>query len=355
LKYALIGCGRIAINHVNAAISSSLEITALCDLEKQKAVKLRQEAGLEETVRIYQDYHVMLACEKPDLAAIAVESGNHAKIAMDCLRAGCHIIIEKPIALSLKDADEIIEYAGLVHKKVTVCHQNRFNTAVSRLRKAIEEEELGRITYGTAQIRWNRSESYYKQALWRGTWAMDGGALMNQCIHNIDLLLWMMESKPKRVLAMTDNLCHPYIQAEDLGLALVEFENGSYGMIEGTTDVYPENLEETLSIFGTQGTVILGGVSVNRIKEWRVNQEAEQEEVLEQWAQYPSNVYGFGHKLLYQDMIDSIKSDREPAITAQDGRNALELVLGIYESSHKKTAVYLPRCDLSTIAYDKGE
>ena len=216
----------------------------------------------------YTDYKELLEKEKPELVAIATESGKHAAIALDCIAAGCNVIIEKPIALSIVDADAIIR-AGK-EKGVLVCanHQNRFNKSVQYIRKALEEGRFGRLSHGAAHIRWNRGKGYYEQAPWRGTWAQDGGCLMNQCIHDIDLLRWMMGDEIDEVMAYTDQLEHPYLEAEDLGMALVKFSNGSYGLIEGTTNVYPKNLEETLYIFGQKGTAKAAGTSDNIIEEW---------------------------------------------------------------------------------------
>ena len=216
----------------------------------------------------------------------------------------------------------------------------------------MENGRFGRMFYGTAHIRWCRNENYYTQAKWRGTWEQDGGALMNQCIHNIDLLRWMMGDEVEEVTGITDQLNHPYIQAEDLGIALIKFKNGSYGIVEGTTDIYPKNLEETLYLFGEKGTVKAGGQSVNRIEEWRFADEAEKpEDVIAEFAENPPNVYGFGHTPLYADMIDAIQQDREPYINGEAGKRALELVLAIYQSAAEKRSVKLPLERCSTMDF----
>jgi len=263
LKYALIGCGRISPNHIAAAIENNLEIVALCDIEKSKMEETISKFNLPNTVKLYVNYKEMLETEKPELVAICTESGKHGQIAIDCIEYRSNLIIEKPIALSLSEADQIIEKAKEKKVKVSACHQNRFNKSILKIREAVEEKRFGRLLHGTAHIRWNRGEDYYKQAPWRGTWEQDGGALMNQCIHNIDLLRWMMGDEVKEVVGMTDNMMHDFIDAEDLGIALVKFSNGGYGIIEGTTNIYPKNLEETLYIFGEKGTVKAGGKSYN--------------------------------------------------------------------------------------------
>lgn len=353
MKYALIGCGRISPNHIAAALANKLDFVAVCDINEQmmedKILKFRLD---EQNVARYHDYREMLKEQELDLVSICTESGKHASIALDCIEAGANLIIEKPIALSFKDADAIIENAKKKNVKVCACHQNRFNKSVVKIREALEENRFGKLMHGTAHIRWNRGRDYYDRASWRGTWEQDGGALMNQCIHNIDLLRWMMGDEVSEVFAYTDNLAHPYIEAEDLGLALVKFANGSYGIIEGTTNIYPQNLEETLYLFGEKGTVKAGGQSVNIIEEWRFADLLDDpEEVKATYHENPPNVYGYGHTPLFADVIESIREDRQPMVTAEAGKRALELVLAIYKSAAEGKPVRLPLEDCATIDF----
>lgn len=351
MKYALIGCGRISPNHIAAARSNNLEFVGLCDVQEEMIRDKVLKFDLDE-VPIYLDYKEMLEKKKPELVAIATESGKHAEIAMDCIEAGCNLIIEKPIALSLADADAIIETARKKGLKVCASHQNRFNKSIQKIREALEKERFGKMFYGTAHVRWCRDYAYYSKAKWRGTWEQDGGALMNQCIHNIDLLRWMMGDEVEEVVGMTDRLNHDYIEAEDLGIALVKFRNGAYGIIEGTTDLYPKNLEETLYLFGEKGTVKAGGQSVNRIEEWRFADSLEEvKTVIAEFAENPPNIYGFGHTPLYADMISAIKEDREPYVNAEAGKRALELVLAIYKSAAEGKAIKLPLENCSTMEF----
>ena len=352
LKYAIIGCGRISPNHIAAAIENELDIVAVCDLEEEKMDSAIEKFNLSSNTKKYVDYKEMLKNEKPELVAICTESGKHGQIALDCIDYGSNLIIEKPIALSLEEVDMIIEKAKENKVKVSACHQNRFNKSVQKIREAIVEDRFGKLMHGTAHIRWRRDDNYYKQSPWRGTWEQDGGALMNQCIHNIDLLRWMMGDKITEVVGMTDKLAHEFIDAEDLGMALVKFANGSYGIIEGTTNIYPKNLEETLYIFGENGTIKAGGQSVNIIEEWQFADKLDDPELVkEKYQENPPNVYGFGHNPLYSDVIDSIINDREPYVTAIDGRNALELVLAIYKSAADGISVKLPLEKGSTLDF----
>lgn len=352
MKYALIGCGRISPNHIEAAKNNNLEFVAMCDIIPEAMQEKSDKFGLENVHR-YTDYKEMIEKEKPELVAIATESGKHAKIALDCINAGCNVIIEKPIALSISDADEIIE-AGRKNK-VLVCanHQNRFNKSVQYIRKALEQGRFGKLLHGAAHVRWNRGRGYYTQAPWRGTWAQDGGCLMNQCIHNIDLLRWMMGNEVEEVMAYTDQLLHPYLEAEDLGMAIVKFKNGSYGLIEGTTNVFPKNLEETLYLFGENGTVKAGGTSDNIIEEWAFNDDIDDPEYVKKtYGENPPNVYGFGHTPLYADVIDAVKTGRQPYVTAEDGKRALELILAIYKSANEHRPIKLPLEKCSTMDFE---
>ena len=353
LRYALIGCGRIAPNHVAAVMknAATLEFCAVCDTvpEHMEATLAQLHERDRNKIKRYTDYREMLAEVQPQLVAIATESGKHAAIGLDCIAAGANLIIEKPLALSMCDGRALIAAAREKGVKLCACHQNRFNKSIRKIRTAVEENRFGRMLHGTAHIRWNRGKDYYEQAPWRGTWAQDGGTLMNQCIHDIDLLRWMMGDGVDEVVAYTDNLRHDYIEAEDIGLALVRFTNGAYGVIEGTTNVYPHNMEETLYLFGENGTVKAGGKSVNVIEEWDFRDgRGDPATIKMEFGENPPNIYGFGHTPLYEDMARAILDDREPYVSGEAGLRALELVLAIYRSAATHAPVKLPLTDCAT-------
>lgn len=349
MRYALIGCGRIAKNHVAAAINNHLNIVGLCDIISENAQ--RYQAANQLDCPVYTDYRQMLKENKPDFVAIATESGKHAAIALDCIKAGANVLIEKPIALSVADAQAILDAAKAAGVTVGVCHQNRFNKAVQKLRSAIEEGRFGRIYNIAAAVRWNRDEGYYKQAPWRGTWAQDGGCLMNQCIHNIDLLRWV-GGEVESVTGTTKNFQHPYIEAEDFGTAIVRFKNGIIGTIEGTVNVYPHNLEETLTVLGERGTVRLGGKSVNTIEVWEfAGQRDTLADIQEEFSETPPNIYGFGHSPLYADFIHAVQKKCAPYVTASDGKQAMDIVLAIYQSSMTGNAVSFPLANCSSLDF----
>lgn len=349
MKYALIGCGRIAVNHIRAVINNQLELVAVCDILPEAVEGLLEKCGLENTVKKYTDYKQMIAENHLDLISIATESGVHAKIALFCIEHGINVIVEKPIAMSISDADEIIKKSKEKKVKVSVCHQNRFNLAVQEMKKALDNGRFGKLSHGSIHVRWNRTRAYYDQAMWRGKWASDGGALMNQCIHGIDLLRWIMGDDVDEVYGVTAQRFHDYLECEDVGMAVVKFKNGTIGTIEGTVNVYPKNLEETLYLFGEKGTVKLGGLSTNNIDIWKFD---DSEENIQGLQEETSNVYGNGHTSLFADMIDAINSDREPYIDAVAGRNALEMVLAIYESARVGIPVKFPLKNIAATDFE---
>ncbi len=347
---ALIGCGRISFKHIEAFVANkeSMKLVAVCDpvLSRAQSKVIEYQKSLSDAiVATYEDYRKMLDELHPDIVTIATESGLHPAIAIECLDDGCHVICEKPMALSTSDADAMNAAAEKAGKKLAVCFQNRFNLPVQRLRTAFEAGRFGRMLHGMVQVRWNRNESYYAEAPWRGTWAMDGGTLMNQCTHGIDLLQWMMGEDAVRVQATTRRFMRP-IEAEDFGAAIIEFASGAVGIIEGTADAYPANLSEILSLFGVNGTVVIGGVAVNKLQTWRFSDAVKvgdtEEILLNPNEKDPPTVYGFGHSALFADFIDAIRQKREPLVSGITGKKALEIILAIYKSQKTGLPVDLP-------------
>ncbi|MFW6122277.1 MAG: Gfo/Idh/MocA family protein [Petrotogales bacterium] len=378
LRGALIGCGRIGIKkHVEAFAANYelVDLVAVCDLVKEKAEKAahkyRERRGLyvvggtqdkdfngsnnqhkmfENGLRttnneqrttfpeIYQDYSSLLNSDI-DFVVIATESGYHYKNTIDFLNAGKHVLVEKPMALSTDEMDEMIKLAKEKNLKLGVCFQNRFNPPIQELRKEVDNNSFGKIFHITARILWNRNKNYYKQAPWRGSWEIDGGTLMNQCSHNIDLLQWTIDSEVEELYAITRNFNHDYIEAEDFGTAILEFRNGSVGIIEGTANIYPRNLKETLTVSGEKGTVVIGGLAVNRIQTWRFN-GIEDHPFMN--LPDPETVYGNGHVPLLKDFAKAIIEDRDPYITGEEGRKTVDIILGMYKSTKEKKPVKFP-------------
>lgn len=354
LKFAIIGCGRISYKHVEAIINNNkdAELVAVCDIIKEKAEKRKNEylsKVTDEAVAVYTDYKLMLDNEKIDVVTIATESGYHPEIAMYCMNKKKNVICEKPMALSIKDANAMIECARSNSVKLCISHQNRFNKPIRLLRKAVEEGRFGKLINGTARILWNRNMDYYHQAPWRGTWKLDGGTLMNQCIHNIDLLQWMLGGEVDTVYAQCDTFLRN-IEAEDFGAIMIRFKNGAIGIVEGSACVFPKNLEETLSIFGENGTVCIGGLAVNKIETWKFADEKDNEDkIINNQDSDPDTVYGFGHSPLFADMIDAIRNNRKPLVSGEEGIKGMSIILAAYKSRLTGLPVKFPVEDFSTM------
>ena len=347
INFGVVGLGRISDKHLSALKANEIEVKFICDLDYQKFNNF-DNPSLIKTADYRDLYNYS---EIINAVSICSDSESHTSIASEILTNGFHCLIEKPVSLNLNEIDNLLVLARSRGLKVSICHQNRFNLPVQKLKRSIKDEKLGKLFYGVATIRWNRNEGYYSQAYWRGKWKSDGGALMNQSIHNIDLLIWMMGSPVIEVFGYIDNKNHPSIEVEDMGVALLKFANGSLGIIESSMNTYPENFEETLSIFGEKGTVVLGGKSVNKIVHWNVKDDPIDD--LDAFNEEVDSIYGNGHIALYRDFIEAIREDREPAITLQDGRNAVEVILAIYKSSFEKRPISLPLPpETSTIMFE---
>ena len=354
LKFAIIGCGRISFKHIEALVANKdeVELVAVCDIVFDRA--LSKKVDYEEKtmsklkINVYDDYEKMLKNEKIDVVAIATESGYHAEIAIRCMENGKNVIVEKPMALSIEDADKMIEVAKINKVKLCVSHQNRFNKPIKRLRAAIEAGDFGKLINGTARILWNRNMGYYQQAPWRGTWRLDGGTLMNQCIHDIDLLQWMFGGEIDTVYSQADTFIRD-IEGEDFGVIVIRFKTGAIGIVEGTACVFPKNIEETLSVFGEKGTVVIGGLAVNKIQIWNF-ENAKNNEIVIACAdgKDPDTVYGSGHTPLYKDVIDSINNNRKPLIDGEEGKKAMSIILAAYKSRLTDMPVKFPLDRFST-------
>lgn len=338
IRFAIIGCGRIAPKHAESIVAiPEAELVAVCDIIPEKAQAFADKYGAKP----YTSFEEMLAAEDIEVVTIATPSDLHAPIGIAAAKLGKHVMVEKPMAMTLKSADELIKTCKENHVKLAVIHQNRFNKSVKLMRKALEDGRFGKLTHGQATVRWNRDNNYYAQAPWRGTKLQDGGVLMNQSIHNIDLLQWTF-GPVESVFGYTTTALRP-IEMEDVGGAVIKFKNGAIGLIEAASTIYPKNIEETLNVFGATGSVIIGGIAVNRIETWEFpNSEEEKKQILESQENDPPTVYGFGHREVINDMIHAIREDRTPAIPGEEGRKALEIILAIYKCQETKQPVVFP-------------
>lgn len=330
LKFALVGCGRIAKRHSELLGLGQIEgatLVGACDLDIVKAKKI----GEQFSVPYFADMHQMVESVDPDVIVVLTESGNHAKDVVALTKHRKHIVVEKPMALTLSDADEMIKACDTAGVKMFVVKQNRFNVPVMKLREALDGGRFGKLVLGTVRVRWCREQAYYDQDAWRGTWAYDGGVLTNQASHHVDLLEWMM-GEVESVFAMAKTSL-ANIEAEDTAVVTVKFKNGALGVIEATTAVRPKDLEGSISVMGEGGSVVVGGFAVNKMETWNFAEPMEGDgEVMEKYSVNPPSVYGFGHQAYYDHVVDCIVNGRQHLVDGLEGRKSLELINAIYES-----------------------
>jgi predicted dehydrogenase len=330
LRFALVGCGRIAVRHADLLGKKQIahaELAAVCDIVAEKA----QRMGQQFSVPYFTDMHEMMRSVPVDVVVVLTESGNHSDHVIALAPYGRSIIVEKPMALTLDAADAMIRACDKAGVRLFVVKQNRFNVPVVKLREALDNGRFGRLVMGTVRVRWCRTQAYYDQDSWRGTWALDGGVLSNQASHHVDLLEWMMGEVDSVFAKSTTALVN--IEAEDTAIVLLRFRNGALGVIEATTAARPKDLEGSISVLGEQGTVEIGGFAVNEMKVWNFSKPAEDDSlVMQRYSVNPPNVYGFGHMAYYDHVVDCIRNDKQQLVDGLEGRKSLELISAIYES-----------------------
>ncbi|MGP4078982.1 Gfo/Idh/MocA family protein [Pseudalkalibacillus sp. R45] len=332
INFALVGVGHIAKKHKDAIEKTDgAALVAVCDTNPERLEEYKD-------YQTYTDLDEMLKVnDEIDVVNICVPSGLHYPLTKIVAEHKRHIIVEKPMALTLEETEKMQQVAEENGVKLAVVHPNRFRPAVQKLRKAIDDGLFGKISHANATVRWNRNQAYYDQAPWRGTEKYDGGVLMNQAIHDLDLMLWLMgpvESVQGMAATRLRN-----IETEDVATAVVRFKSGALGVIEAATTIYPTNLEESLSIFGEKATAKIGGKTANYIQTWNI-EGITQEEVLALQKEIEKNPFGKpGHQWIIEDMVKAIEEDREPIVSAKDGIAPIQLILAILESSKTGKAV----------------
>jgi predicted dehydrogenase len=339
IRFGLIGCGRIARRHSELLGGGHIPqagLAGVCDIVEAKDRRIGERFG----VPWFTDMHELMKRVTLDVVVILTESGNHARHAIALAPYGKHVMVEKPMALTLADADEMIRACDAAGVKLFVVKQNRFNIPVRKAREALDRGRLGRLVLGTVRVRWCRDQSYYDQDAWRGTWALDGGVLANQASHHVDLLEWMMGDVDS-VFAMASTAL-ARIEAEDTAIVALRFRSGALGLIEATTATRPKDLEGSLSLLGERGVIEIGGFAVNEMKVWSFTQpEPGDEEVVRAYSVNPPDVYGFGHRAYYEHVVDCLVNNRQQLVDGVEGRKSLELITAIYESVETGSEVHL--------------
>jgi len=330
IRFGLLGCGRIAKRHSDLLGGNHIEgakLVAVCD-----DVRARADAvAAKFSVPAIYDIDDFLARKDIDAVSVLTPSGLHPQHVIACAKAGKHVVVEKPMALRLQDADDMIRACDEAGVKLFIVKQNRFNVPVVKAREALDAGRFGKLILGTVRVRWCRDQAYYDQDAWRGTWAYDGGVLSNQASHHVDMLEWffgdVVSVHARAVTALAK------IETEDTAVATLKFKNGALGIIEATTAARPTDLEGSLSVLGEKGMVEIAGFAVNQIRHWRfIDETPADKEVIEKFSVNPPNVYGFGHQAYYEHVVDCLTNQHAALVDGLEGRRSLELITALYES-----------------------
>lgn len=340
INVAIIGCGRIAKRHAELLGRSQIagaRLAAVCDIRGERA----QKFGADYGVPAFNSIEEMLAQPGIDAVSVLTPSGMHAEHAVLVAKSKRHVVVEKPMALTLADADAMIAACDAAKVRLFVVKQNRFNVPVVKAREAFKAGRFGKMTLGTVRVRWCRDDSYYAHDDWRGTWAQDGGVLANQASHHVDMLSWFMgevESVHARAITALAK-----IEAEDTAVATLKFRSGALGIIEATSATRPKDMEGSLSLLGSTGSVEIAGFSVNKVRTWQFSEPLQSDvDVIEKFSVNPPNVYGFGHQAYYEHMVDVLTKDVPMLVDGHEGRQSLELIAALYESIASGREVSLP-------------
>jgi UDP-N-acetyl-2-amino-2-deoxyglucuronate dehydrogenase len=340
-RIALVGCGRISKNHFDAIRKvDGLSLAAVCDTDAERA----RRAGEEQGVPAYRTIDDMLRAsddEAPfDIVAICTPSGLHSAHGAAAARAGKHVVTEKPMAISLTQADDLVHACDEAGVQLFVVKQNRLNPPIQLLKRAVDKGRFGRIYMANVTVRWQRPQEYYDAEPWRGTWEFDGGAIMNQASHYVDLIQWLV-GPVESVLAKTATQARR-IEAEDSGVGLVKFRSGALGVIEVNVLTYPRNLEGSITVLGEKGSVKIGGTAVNRVEHWLFADYDDDDKLVDSANTNPPNVYGYGHEGYYRNVLAVLRGEAKPETDGRAGRKSLELILGLYESAKTGCEVPIP-------------
>ena len=338
IKFGLVGCGRISSKHFESIETIAEEqIIACCDIKENRAKKSAEEYKVSH---YYVDYKEMFTKESLDAVIICTPSGLHPDIGIDAANKGFHVVSEKPMSIDLAGADRLIRACDKNRVHLFVVKQNRLNTTMQLLKKAIRKKRFGKIYMVQSNVFWQRPQSYYDLAKWRGTWEFDGGAFTNQASHYVDALYWLI-GPVDFVMAETSTMARD-IETEDTGSAIIKFRNGAIGTLNVTMLTYPKNFEGSITVLGEKGTVKIGGVAINNIDKWEFDEYDDDDKIIEESNYNPPNVYGFGHIPYYMNVVNSLLGDTEPSTDVRSGRKSIEIIQAIYRSTKIGKKVALP-------------
>jgi UDP-N-acetyl-2-amino-2-deoxyglucuronate dehydrogenase len=337
VRVALVGCGRISRNHLDAlARVDGLKLVAVADTDLSRA----EAVGAEQGVPAFPSLEAMLAAVPSDLVTICTPSGLHPQHGILAARAGRNVLTEKPMAISLAAADELVQACDAAGVQLFVVKQNRLNPPIQLLKRAVDKGRFGRLYMANVTVRWTRPQEYYDAEPWRGTWEFDGGAIMNQASHYVDLMQWLV-GPVESVMAKTATQARR-IEAEDSGVAVIKFRSGALGVLEVNVLTYPRNLEGSITLLGEKGSVKIGGTAVNKVEHWAFADYDDDDKLVETASTNPPTVYGFGHEGYYRNVLAVLRGEAKAETDGRAGRKSLELILGIYESAKTGREVPIP-------------
>jgi len=340
INFAILGCGRIAKRHAELLGTGQIagaRLAAVCDIQADRADRF----GATYKVPAFHSLGELLKADGIDVVSVLTPSGMHAEHTIAVAKARKHVVVEKPMALTLDDANAMIEACDANGVRLFVVKQNRFNVPVVKAREALDAGRFGQLVLGTVRVRWCRDQSYYDNDSWRGTWAQDGGVLSNQASHHVDMLSWFMGDVESVHARGATALAR--IEAEDTAVATIKFRNGALGIVEATSAARPKDMEGSLSVLGSTGAVEIAGFSVNKIRTWQFTQPLDSDaDVMERFSVNPPNVYGFGHQAYYEHVVDCFNNGTEAQVDGHKGRQSLELIMALYESIASGREVTLP-------------
>ncbi len=338
IRWGLVGCGRIAKNHFSALkeFSERVDLIAVCDIKEDRV----QAAANDQGAKPYTTIEEMLASEKLDIVSLCTPSGIHPEHTILAAQKGVHVLTEKPMGTRLEHGQKMIAACDEANVNLYVVKQNRMNPTIQKLREAIDNNRFGEIYFAQVNVFWTRPQDYYDQAPWRGTRELDGGALMNQASHYVDLLTWLV-GPVKEVKAFTGTLARK-IEMEDTAAVSLKWPNGGMGSINVTMLTYPKNLEGSLTILGEKGSVKIGGIAINEIQAWDFEDGLDSKDDVSSLSYKTDSVYGFGHPIFYKNVINHLSGVRSILCDGNQGLQSLELLEAIYRSSDENKTIQLP-------------
>jgi UDP-N-acetyl-2-amino-2-deoxyglucuronate dehydrogenase len=338
VRLGLVGCGRIAKNHLDAVSQiPEADFVAVSDIVEEKANGIGEAYEIKG---VYKDYLEMMEKEKLDAVSICTPSGMHPQMGVEAANRGINVITEKPMGINIQDADRLIQACDRNKVRLFVVKQNRLNSTMQLLKRAVDKNRFGRIYLAQSNVFWQRPQAYYDAEKWRGTWEFDGGAFMNQASHYVDAIYWLLGNVDS-VMASTATMARR-IEAEDTGCAILHFRSGIIATLNVTMLTYPKNFEGSITIIGEKGTVKVGGVAVNKIEKWEFEDYDGDDRIAQDANYVPPNVYGFGHNPYYRNVVDVLLGRDVPSTDGRDGRKSVEIIQAIYQSAKTGKRISLP-------------